>query len=1028
MLFDKLDIEEQLDSGWAENKLFCSARHTVVDVTDAPAGTAAKLAREDAAVEAAGAQTSWTKARQEARVKTAETEQLRNTDVSEEQEEIIRKSRWQDQCFLIEGWRPLATKFKTCGGGTSGYNNVIPVSVEPSDIVSILGKRANTELFLNLTTSQMSDLQPVIRLFIVNYKQAGGKVTEHGEPIELFLDIDTPRECEDDKSTQRLPDSTGDSLLSRTNQCAMVGLRRFSYEFDGKDPATTDSLIKCGLELFLTNFDALTRVQKNGGKFLDLLLRTQKMIPPARRDKLVKDKDNFFNACNKKLSKKETDSELVFNPLYRRIKIQVGWAVPRARSFYDAFRTNKTIPSEVTNDPLFESKIASLFEDMTLNLFLEMTKYNFTFGQDGRLTLKIDYRGAIEGEMNEPESNIFFRLVAKQKKLLAAKKKQLRHRAAQTKDKTKKGTEGLKGDDLTEKQKEIAQNETAATSTIEKHTQLQIDSHKLDAYSLFLDKLQETGKIIALRIKKDALNSWKGDTSEATTAGKDNVELAKIRKQTGAIAGGDLIRNIINGGTEYGSYEILSSGEGTRTAAQQKKLKKETGSVGKTTKALAVNASNTRGQTTQTTQVDPKTGATTKTTIVKPDQDPKKESREKRVRAAALSSSSGDEQSNTKNIYFTFLGDILDTAMWFVSVYNRENASAIASSLRLMTSQVNFEDPMASYVGEDRRAILNIADIPVSLDEFTLWFYNNIIKEGRTVYYILDFIKDVMTNLVFQAFGYNCNAGAPAPVPLLNYTLFSLPQKDEGGDPLPMGRTLGVKDLHNITTGVNIVRDPTKMVNYFIISGTSRSFVNRKAGDFEQDATDGIYHFQIGRPTGVLRRLDFKGSTLKYATETRVIEDGQSGIDQLFEKFDGSVNLIGCSFFRNGQYIFLDPVTMGVSSEVARSLGMGGYYNIYNVTGEITPGKGAETYVTQLQCKYQGSGLCGDQTIDKSSDICSAAGKALTKKLRKESKERVVKQTTDSQMAEQRKKDERKRAIDQSADKAKNIKGSGRMR
>jgi len=66
---------------------------------------------------------------------------------------------------------------------------------------------------------------------------------------------------------------------------------------------------------------------------------------------------------------------------------------------------------------------------------------------------------------------------------------------------------------------------------------------------------------------------------------------------------------------------------------------------------------------------------------------------------------------------------------------------------------------------------------------------------------------------------------------------------------------------------------------------------------------------------------------------------------------------LGARFSENGQYIFIDPKTMGVSSVTSRALGMGGYYNIYNVKGRL----GRNGYTTSLKCKFNSSGICDDE-------------------------------------------------------------------
>jgi len=61
---------------------------------------------------------------------------------------------------------------------------------------------------------------------------------------------------------------------------------------------------------------------------------------------------------------------------------------------------------------------------------------------------------------------------------------------------------------------------------------------------------------------------------------------------------------------------------------------------------------------------------------------------------------------------------------------------------------------------------------------------------------------------------------------------------------------------------------------------------------------------------------------------------------------------------------------MGVPGIIGRKLGMGGYYNIYNVAGELN----RSDYTMTLKCKYNSNGLCGEASVDKSYNICSEEG------------------------------------------------------
>ena len=876
-----------------------------------------------------------------------------------------RKARWQDQCFLIEGWRAITDKFQACEEmeQISNFEHVIPVLAESADVVSVLANRANANLFFSLTPAQLSMLVPSIRLFIVNYKQEKTKggptvIRADDEPAELYLDDHTEG------------DLVKSLMTGAKGRAEAIGLQNFSYEFDGKDPATTDSLIKANLKLIFTSFDTLLKEQDNGAKFLDLMLRTKKMISGTRRDDQSKSGDDIYNWCKKGNSEdaKEIDSELVFNPQYRRIKASIGWAIPPGNLFFELFPPD--IQKKVNGT--FKTEMINLLEGLKLHLFLEMTDYDLNFSNDGKIELSINYRAAVEGELSEPEANIFFHLENVVKKTNRKRDKDLRAITKQRKEaieehKSKKSS--MPADEFDKELKklqDIANEEySRKAGGYERRATAVINSQKLFHYSYFLDELQSTNRLIAITVKEGARKQWRG-TREFRAPGEEGESNVDASPRTG-VSAGDILKSIFDSAAgqdgDRGSWRMVNDGANTKHISCRDDQGETSAAAANLTKALC---GETVGSMADARELDIYKAHFK---AVETADDPEAAAK---ANAAARETAVYTATSNgvgDRAIYFTFLGDILDTAMKYMADINVRNAPR-ESNIRLLTSQINFIDPGSRQKGEKRKASLNIADIPIAFDEFILWFNNKVIKTGRTNYPVIDFIKDVITDLAFQAFGYNCIGGSPGLVPMLNYTLFQSPLKESGKEPLTAGlRYNGIAPLLKIHDSMKdrFVKSPSQVVNYIIIHGASRSFVNKNADSLEQDERDGIYHFGIGLDRGILKEINFSGNTLKYATETRVIEDGQSGLEQLFEKFDATVELYGCPIFRNGQYLYLDPRTMGVSSDVARAIGLGGYYNIYNVSGELS----RTSYTMQLQCKYQGSGLCGDDTIDASRNTCA---------------------------------------------------------
>jgi hypothetical protein len=56
----------------------------------------------------------------------------------------------------------------------------------------------------------------------------------------------------------------------------------------------------------------------------------------------------------------------------------------------------------------------------------------------------------------------------------------------------------------------------------------------------------------------------------------------------------------------------------------------------------------------------------------------------------------------------------------------------------------------------------DIANIPISVDAFSEWFLQNVIKPGRDSYYLLHFIKDILASLVSGALNPSCFTGLPS--------------------------------------------------------------------------------------------------------------------------------------------------------------------------------------------------------------------------------------------------------------------------
>lgn len=805
-------------------------------------------------------------------------------------------SRWQDQCFLIDGWEVLADKYES----KAFYRNVIPVGGYPSQVISILANEPDAGTFFKLSPAQLSFLVPTIKLYVLDYDVKDGRHVE-GALREIIFD-DFTQEAD----VQNI-------FANAAGRGHGAGIKSFSYTFDGKDPATIDRSIGATLKMLFTDTEIMTRVQPSGVSFIDLVTRINKQVPNKSSYNVSKKQDlsNPSSFCVKPKTKAEraktSPTMTVLNPEYRRIKAKIGWAIPRGANAENFF-------NETFLDGGSRQGLVNLLERMQLELFLEMTTHSMDFKNDGRIELTVNYRASLEGEMLSPEANLFFDLqeqINQAKNISAAAV----DAASATLDATRAivDTAGMKS---------LDQDELAAAAEAEKvkksaeaDVNLQTDMLKYRVYQQFLEKLILGGNVWSVDVKGDDLKAWMGgntdslkkktDYAKARSAGSNRLTANKIlsRKNT----------KISKGAFQSSAYDAVMGG---------------------------LKAASKEG--------DPDDPVDSR-------KDAADEVKDAQEEIAEQSSEKGDIEDKTIN--YLFFGDILDVAM---TTFTNNVEKVRDTKIRMMVSKMTFINPATGKLINAK-----ITDIPIALDEFVIWYTNHVIKPMRSQYKILNFIQDIMTQLVAQALGYNCFEGMGNLLPELSLVPIQYPLTDKGSEPIQRG-TAGAPSDRFPRVSVNNLRKifskdkktnaaATSYVSYLVMHASLKSAANRDPSNIELDERNGIYHLGIGLDRGIVKNIKFKASKIKHHAEARIIDQGMANLGQLYEKYDASVEMYGCSLFKTGQHIYINPRTMGVTSDISRLLGLGGYYIITKVTGELS----STGYGLTLDAKFENNGLCG---------------------------------------------------------------------
>lgn len=319
-------------------------------------------------------------------------------------------------------------------------------------------------------------------------------------------------------------------------------------------------------------------------------------------------------------------------------------------------------------------------------------------------------------------------------------------------------------------------------------------------------------------------------------------------------------------------------------------------------------------------------------------------------------------------VHYFFLGDLLDIVL--DKLYKKDKEFYT----RFLIGSI--ENPL------EPNKYLSLADIPISLQTFSIWFSNKIIRMNKDTYAFNDFIRDILVGLVKPIFNNPCLQIATDPTETKQNTnihprisLFNLNGlgKDGRVDPIINSKVPYSKykndfvgsraiepcekkiTLESLSQKKNIVSENGKPnFEYFFIYAIYDKINYRRKANYFIDSKDGIYHFYIGSDRGLLKTAEFENQSQPFLKEA--IMQG-TDLEWLKRLYDVNLNMYGVGGFYPGMKVYVNPVSIGLGSpgdinSIASELGLGGYYVITEVSGELESGK----FNTTLKCKWESRG------------------------------------------------------------------------
>ena len=264
---------------------------------------------------------------------------------------------------------------------TEGAPNAsLLVEGEPYGMFNRLTTYPSTASLFNLSTAEISQLQPRIELYKVGVNGAGDEVSQ---PI-LF----------DGATTS---DQLQTLIKTKGKRGVGVGIKDFTFSYEGNNPFSVKKSIQASLTLFANSLDDILR-ERDGYRYIDLALKTggEKVREALKEEQLATDppaggdvaKSTAAATKAKSLSSVADQQMENLSYLNYRIKAVVGWQKP--------------ITTGVS-----AGELQTAVNDSFITLNLTPTIHEFDFDETGRISLKIQYFAYVEESFDEKMFNIF---------------------------------------------------------------------------------------------------------------------------------------------------------------------------------------------------------------------------------------------------------------------------------------------------------------------------------------------------------------------------------------------------------------------------------------------------------------------------------------------------------------------------------------------------------------------------------------------------------------------------------------------
>lgn len=632
---------------------------------------------------------------------------------------------------------------------------------------------------------------------------------------------------------------------------------------------------------------------------------------------------SFEDLLIAKMGPRRNPEGAVYDPNYYRVKAQIGWSIPPNNAGF--------VPKEMIEEIKYSN----------LSLYMTLHSHEIDIADDSTVTLKLKYTAYIEALTDSPKnSNVFYPAVDGFQEQLDNDRQEIDKTAAQIKGDEDKGIQPLDGT-----AKKNAENQI---NSIEEKIKNDQNNNKIQVYQRILSYIYGKQMIKYLIAKQEDVQKFtsiisrpKGSISSKEQIDAYNREIDQIRQN--------------NVKTATGGFPA-----GTQLAVGNVKPEEVTNIFSITTQSwneALKNAAKTENGETPIPYFH--LGDLVDAILQKMyngDKDVIKGFFEKEIKVLL------------GPVIFYDYGRLTDSITLKAGSENKINADGSATQVK-------------AYTGA--KTVINIADIPISLDVYTAWFTKKIIDAGVTNMPLKDFISNVINDLVIRAVGAETYSFAPRQKTRLVYKTKTLRRSNNrlfestvSGESNPAsfggaastGQTSIPKSLRFAATSLKlyeslpVVEDRSVLDNFMLLYSVSDQQFEL-VSDYEMDKKRGIRHVVYGAETGLIKTIKFTRQDNPMIRSHNMRMASQQNPDKsviLREVYNANVEMFGNSLFEIGELIYVSPTLFGSNTSVnfVKNLGIGGYFMILKIQNSITDG----SFKTSLDLKWnaKGDGIAGN--------------------------------------------------------------------